>query len=149
MAIRMSTTTKRFVRHYAEMVVAMFLGMGVLSMPAEWAMNFAGTGWSEIGDAAMFLLMATTMTVPMIGWMAYRGHGRRPSAEMAASMFLPAFAVVGLLWAGIGDTVGLMVLEHLAMLLCMLGAMLLRPAEYTHHRGHGAPAAAADGRVAA
>jgi transketolase len=145
-----SPTTKRFLRHYAEMVAAMFLGMAVLSLPAEWAMNVFGTGWSEIGDAAMFLLMATTMTIPMVGWMAYRGHGWRPNAEMAASMYLPAFAVAGLTSAGIGDTGGLMVLEHVAMLLSMLGAMLLRPAEYTSHAGHGhRHAEALDGQVAA
>ena len=142
--------TKRFVRHYAEMVAAMFLGMAVLSLPAEWAMNVFGTGWSEIGDAAMFVLMATTMTIPMVGWMAYRGHGWRPNAEMAASMYLPAFAVAGLASAGLGDTGGLMVLEHVAMLLGMLGAMLLRPAEYTCHAGHGlGHAETTDGRVAA
>jgi hypothetical protein len=145
-----SATTRRFVRHYAEMVAAMLLGMAVLSMPAEWAMNVFGTGWSEVGDAAMFLLMATTMTIPMVGWMAYRGHGPRANAEMASSMFLPAFSVIGLVWAGVGDTGGLMVLEHVAMLLCMLGAMLLRPAEYTCHGGHGhARAEAADARVVA
>jgi hypothetical protein len=141
---------RRFLRHYAEMVVAMFLGMAVLSLPAEWAMNLFGTGWSEIGDAGMFLMMATTMTIPMVGWMAYRGHGLRANAEMAASMYLPAFAVVGLLGAGIGGTGRLMLIEHVAMLLGMLGAMLLRPAEYACHAGHGhGHAEAADARVPA
>jgi hypothetical protein len=28
-----------------------------------------------------------------------------------------------------------MVIEHVAMLLAMAGAMLLRPAEYLHHHG--------------
>ena len=43
----------------------------------------------------MFLGMATTMTVPMVGWMIYRGHGWRANAEMSASMFVPTFAVIG------------------------------------------------------
>ena len=80
----------------------------------------------------MFLSMAVTMTVPMVAWMRYRGHGRRANTEMSASMFLPTFAVIGLLWAGVLEDIGaLMVLEHVAMLASMLGVMLLRPAEYT------------------
>ena len=94
----------------------------------------------------MLLLMATTMTVPMVGWMRYRGHGWRASTEMSASMFLPTFAVIGLLWTGLVTDVGvLLVAEHVAMLLSMLAAMLLRPAEYScgaqsHDRDHRAVA---------
>jgi hypothetical protein len=62
----------------------------------------------------------------------YRGHGWRANTEMSASMFLPTFAVIGLLGAGLVTDIGvLMIAEHVAMLLSMLGAMLLRPAEYT------------------
>jgi hypothetical protein len=79
--------------------------------------------------------MSTTMTVPMVGWMAYRGHGWRANTEMSASMFLPTFGVIGLLGAGRVTDIGiLLIVEHVAMLLCMLGVMLLRPAEYTGHR---------------
>ena len=100
----MSTETKHFLRHYVEMVIAMFVGMAV------------------------------TMTVPMIAWMIYRGHGARANSEMAAAMFLPTFAAIGALWAHVLTDVGtLMAIEHIAMLLAMLGAMLLRPAEYRHH----------------
>jgi hypothetical protein len=136
-----SSSTKHFIRHYVEMVVAMFLGMAVLGVPAAWAMAAFGTSWSELSDhapALMFLGMATTMTVPMVGWMAYRGHGRRANAEMSASMFLPTFAVIGLLAAGLVTDLGvLLIIEHVAMLLSMLGAMLLRPDEYRSHAHHG------------
>ena len=144
----MSPSAKHFIRHYAEMVVAMFLGMAVLGIPAGWAMGAVGTSWSELTDdapALMFLGMATTMTVPMVAWMTYRGHGRRANAEMAASMYLPTFGVIALLSAGLMTGIGaLMVLEHVAMLLSMLGAMLLsmlgamllRPHEYMHHGAH-------------
>jgi hypothetical protein len=131
----MSSSTRQFVRHYAEMVVAMFLGMAILGVPAGWAMSAVGTSWSELhtdAPALMLLGMALTMTAPMVGWMRYRGHGRRANAEMAASMFLPTFAVIALLWGGLVEDVGvLLVLEHVAMLASMLVAMLLRPAEYT------------------
>jgi hypothetical protein len=86
------------------------------------------------------------MTVPMVGWMLYRGHGWRANAEMSASMFLPTFVVIGLLWADVLTHVGLlMTIEHVAMLAAMAGVMLLRPAEYAHHhdrRAHAQPTVA-------
>ena len=130
----MKPATKHFIRHYLEMVVAMFAGMAILGLPAGWLMGAFGSSWSELSPSLMFFAMATTMTVPMVGWMAYRGHGWRANAEMSASMFLPTFAVIGVLATGWAtDTGVLMVAEHLAMLLAMAGAMLLRPAEYAHH----------------
>jgi hypothetical protein len=130
-----SVPTRRFVRHYVEMVVAMFLGMGVLGVPAGWAMGPLGTSWSELhADAPALMLfgMAVTMTVPMVAWMRYRGHGRRANTEMSASMFVPTFAVIALLWGGLVEDIGvLLIVEHVAMLLSMLAAMLLRRAEYT------------------
>jgi hypothetical protein len=133
----MSTSAKHFLRHYGEMVLAMFLGMAVLGLPADWAMRSIGAD----SDAFMFLEMATTMTAPMVGWMIYRGHGWRANAEMSASMFVPTFAVIGVLTTGILTDIGvLMVVEHIAMLLAMAGVMLLRPEEYVHH--HGRPVAA-------
>ena len=129
----MSPSVKPFLRHYGEMVLAMFLGMAVLGLPADWAMRSVGAD----SDAFMFLGMATTMTVPMVGWMIYRGHGWRANTEMSASMFVPTFAVVGLLQAKLLTDLGvLMLVEHVAMLLAMAGVMALRPAEYARHHGH-------------
>ena len=123
---------KHFLRHYGEMVLAMFLGMAILGLPVDWAMNSAGAD----SDAFMFLGMATTMTIPMVGWMMYRGHGWRANAEMSASMFVPTFAVIGVLTTGILTDIGvLMVVDHVVMLLAMAGVMLLRPEEYMHHHG--------------
>jgi hypothetical protein len=132
-----SRPTRHFARHYAEMVIAMFLGMGVLGVPAGWALGAMGSSWSALNDdapALMLLGMAFTMTVPMVGWMTYRGHGLRANAEMTASMFLPTFAVIGLLGAGLVTEIGaLLVIEHVAMLASMLVAMLLRRDEYGAH----------------
>jgi hypothetical protein len=130
----MSDSTKRLVRHYIEMVIAMFVGMGVLAVPADVALG--ATGIDADAPAVMILSMATTMTVSMVGWMLYRGHGWRANAEMSASMFVPTFAVIGLLSADLLTDVGaLMVIEHVAMLLAMAGVMALRPAEYARHHG--------------
>ena len=136
-ARRMTSSTRHFVRHYVEMVVAMFLGMVVLGAPAGWALGAVGSSWSELNTDApelMLLGMAVTMTVPMVGWMRHRGHGWRANTEMSASMLVPTFGAIALLQADVVDDVGaLLVVEHVAMLLGMLGAMLLRPTEYTHH----------------
>jgi len=129
----MSPAAKHFLRHYVEMVVAMFVGMGVLAFPVGWAVDSVGAD----SDAFMFLQMATTMTVPMVAWMMYRGHGWRAGAEMSAAMFVPTFAAIGALTTGLLTDVGVLMLgEHVAMLLAMAGVMLLRPAEYVHGHAH-------------
>jgi hypothetical protein len=137
MTLLSATPRQRFARHYIEMVVAMFVGMAVLALPARMALAAADTSWSELGTSAMLLAMALEMTVPMVAWMRFRGHDWRPSGEMAAAMLLPTFVAIALDAAGlVGDAGVLMAGEHVAMLLAMLGAMLLRPAEYTHaHHG--------------
>ena len=131
-----SPSTRQFVRHYVEMLVAMFGGMMVLGLPAGAALAAVGLSISELHNdapALMLLVMAVTMTVPMVAWMRYRGHGRRTSTEMSASMFLPTFAVIGLLSVGLVADIGaLLVIQHIAMLLAMLAAMLLRRDEYSH-----------------
>jgi hypothetical protein len=135
---RPSQSTRQFIRHYLEMVAVMFAGMTVLGLPAGWALGALGSSWSELTDtapAAMLALMATTMTVPMVGWMRYRGHSWRANTEMAASMVLPTVAAVALT-SVVADTGAVLVGEHVVMLLGMLGVMLARPAEYTHHHGH-------------
>src|SRR5215218_4723678 len=117
----MSKTQLHFVRHYAEMVAAMFLGMLVLGVPAGWALGALGSSWSELNADApslMLLGMAFTMTVPMVGWMRFRGHGSRANAEMAASMLLPTFAAIALvLSAVVEDIDAVLIGEHIAMLL--------------------------------
>ena len=137
----MSTILNRhFARHYVEMVVVMFLGMAVLGLPAGWALEAVGSSWSDLRDespAAMLLLMAATMTVPMAAWMRRRGHGWGPTNEMSASMIVPTLAVIALDGVGLMSDVGTMlVVEHVAMLAGMLGVMLLRHAEYSHHHQH-------------
>jgi hypothetical protein len=117
------------------MIAAMFLGMAVLGLPGEFGLRAIGTSSSEVSTdapALMLLGMAFTMTVPMVGWMRYRGHGWPASMEMTASMLLPSAGAIALLGAGIVEgIVAPMVIEHVAMPLTMLAAMLLRRDEYT------------------
>jgi len=132
----MSASTRRFARHYVEMVVAMFAGMGVLLPPLGMATR-ALFGVGLHGNSTLMIsAMALTMTVPMVAWMRFRGHGWAPCADMTAAMVLPTLAVLALLWTDrLADVGTLLVMEHAVMLPAMLVAMLLRRAEYTHHHG--------------
>ena len=128
---------RHFARHYLEMVVVMFLGMAVLWLPAGWGLESVGSSWADLQDeapAAMLLLMAATMTVPMAAWMRRRSHGWGPTNEMSASMIVPTLGVIALHGVGlIGDVGTMLVVEHVAMLAGMFAVMLLRPEEYSQH----------------
>jgi hypothetical protein len=127
----MQTPVRHFARHYAEMLVAMFLGMGVLVMPLGAALGLVGMSLHD-SDALMISGMALTMTAPMLAWMRYRGHGWPACADMTAAMVIPTLSVLALLWSGlVGDLGTLLVIEHVAMFASMLAAMLLRLDEYT------------------
>lgn len=131
----MSASARHFIRHYVEMVVAMMLGMVLLGLPAEGALQAIGSSTSQLerdAPAVALLGMALIMTAPMVAWMRHRGHGWRPNAEMAASMFIPTFGVIGLMASGMVEGfMTLMTVEHAVMLPSMLVAMLLRPQEYS------------------
>jgi hypothetical protein len=140
------TPTATFIRHYIEMVVVMFAGMIVLGLPGEAALNSLGSGTAELRNdapALVFLGMAATMTAPMVAWMRYRGHRWQPTLEMAASMIVPTLVAIALLAADVLNFGALMGLEHVAMLLGMLVAMLFRPDEYAGHAHHTHDAVAA------
>lgn len=121
---------RHFIRHYFEMVVAMMLGMAVLSVPARAVY--------DVSDRPALLLveMALTMTIPMVAWMRFRGHGWRLCNEMTASMLIPALGALALLGGGLVTGTAALGIEHMAMLPSMLVAMLLRRDEYIgqHHR---------------
>ena len=131
-------STRRFFRHYAEMVAVMFLGMFALSKPADWLFSAFGVGTSSQHPVMMLFSMGVTMTLPMVAWMRYRGHAWRPSNEMAASMLIPTFAAMALVGTGAMKGGPVMVIEHVAMLAGMLIAMLLRRDEYSGAHAHGA-----------
>jgi hypothetical protein len=126
------TKTFHFIRHYVEMVVAMLLGMLVLGGALVLAL---GNRYDDVPELEL-LAMATTMTIPMVAWMRYRGHGWAPAWEMTASMFAPTALAIGLLWAGVlASEHTAMGIQHAVMFPAMLGVMLLRLDEYTrHHR---------------
>ena len=130
------SVNRHFLRHYAEMVVVMLLGMAVLYAPGAFVLR-AVSGWSDLhteAPGAVFGLMCLTMTAPMVWWMRRRGHGWRPNAEMAMSMIAPTLVAIALLAADVAEMGTLMSAEHVAMFGAMFLVMLARPDEYACHR---------------
>jgi glyoxylate carboligase len=127
----MTRSLRQFARHYLEMVAAMLVGMMVLGGASEVLLDLPDE------TAVTLVEMAIAMTVPMVAWMRYRGHGWRVTNEMAAAMLLPAAGALVVLGAGIvQDEMALLVFEHVAMFVAMLVAMLLRIDEYAGHHHH-------------
>lgn len=117
----------RFARHYLEMIVGMFAGMIVLGM----LFRAAGLGFSHAEQPELgYLLMAFDMSVGMVVVMRLRGHGWPGTLEMCGAMFAPVLPLFPLLWLGVIDGGGLMVLAHVAMFPLMFVIMLRRRAEY-------------------
>ena len=134
--ISRSVLTRSFARHYLEMVLVMFLGMALLAVPARMATSALWPGVDANEPMLMLARMAAIMTLPMIPWMRWRGHGWQPSLEMAGAMVVPAIAVIALLAVGVVEAVGvLMGIEHVAMFVAMFVVMAARPDEYSHRHG--------------
>lgn len=120
---------RHFVRHYMEMVVAMVVGMVVLGAAAAGVE--AATGLEPpAGPELTSLAMAVSMSAGMVVWMRHRAHGWAATVEMAGAMFVPALALMPLLWLGVIDGDALLMLEHLVMLPLMYVVMHRRRSEY-------------------
>ena len=130
---------RAFVRHFVEMLLVMFVGMGVFSGLAALAFALGGSSVGDQSGAFRVTLMGVTMTVPMVLWMAWRGHPAARNVEMAAAMLAPTFLAAALVWWGTFDVMMGLTVQHVIMIPAMLGVMLWRYAEYAHphrHRHH-------------
>ncbi|SDH74422.1 hypothetical protein [Nonomuraea jiangxiensis] len=117
----------KFALHYVEMIVAMFAGMFALGM----LQDAVGLGVSHDRQPELaYLVMAFNMSVGMAVWMRIRGHRWAPTLEMCAVMFAPVVPLFPLLWLGVIDAGGLMMVSHVAMFPLMLVAMVRRLDEY-------------------
>jgi hypothetical protein len=126
----------RFLCHYVEMVLVMLAGMAVLGSGLLLLAAAFGAGRSELeqdAPALVLLGMGFSMTVPMVGWMWFRGHSWAANREMAAAMIVPTLATVGLLWSGaVQDLDTLLGIQHMVMFPAMFAVMLWRREEYMH-----------------
>lgn len=122
--------TRRFVRHYLEMVVAMFVGMIVLGLGVEGLIAVTGAHSVERaidGPIASAVVMCVYMVAGMAAWMAHRTHTVRENIEMNLAMVAPMAVLVPLEIGGVIDGDGLMVWLHVLMLGSMWLYMLWRP----------------------
>jgi hypothetical protein len=94
-----------FWRHFLEMLGIMVAGMIVIG-----AIFLAVVGletWDEITfvyPTQALVAMAFGMTVPMVGWMLYRGMGWKNSYEMALAMVLPVVPFLCLVWFNVTES---------------------------------------------
>jgi len=127
-----SGSKRAFVRHFGEMAIAMFLGMGVLGGLVALVFAAAGSSLSDQPGGLQVMLMGFNMTVPMVIWMSYRGHARARNAEMAMSMIVPSVVAAALAWAGALESGAALGVQHVVMIPAMLGVMLWRYEDYSH-----------------
>jgi uncharacterized membrane protein YfcA len=115
--------TLHFLRHLLEMTLAMMVGM---FLGAAVFVSAVGLTIDEVlrrHPVSFTLVMAFSMTVPMVAWMRHRGHAWRSSSEMAAWMVAPAIPLICLRLADVisGPICGLYCAASiLAMVLVML-----------------------------
>jgi hypothetical protein len=121
---------RHFFRHYLEMIAAMLIGMVVFGALLRGGLALAGLEFPAHRPEPTVLEMAFTMTAGMTLWMRHRGHGWPATAEMGASMVVPALVVLPLLWLDVLSGDAAMLLEHVLMLPLMLLVMLRRREEY-------------------
>jgi flagellar biosynthetic protein FliP len=79
--------------------------------------------------------MTFNMTLPMVALMRYRGHMWDRCGEMAAAMFVLAFALLVPFWLGALSADAVLPLEMALMLPAMVAVMALRFEEYAGPRG--------------
>jgi flagellar biosynthetic protein FliP len=128
---------RAFARHFAEMIVVMLLGMGVLEGLAAVAFAVAGSSLTDQPGALRVTLMGLSMTVPMVFWMRHRGHAAGRNVEMAASMLVPSAIAAALAAASVLSAGAALAVQHAVMVPAMLGVMLWHYEEYA--RPHAAP----------
>jgi hypothetical protein len=107
----------RFLLHYAEMSVAMMLGMMLL------APLWPGSAVFEVHLAVMATNMAIGMSIPML----LRRHSWRSIVEMSAVMYLAFLVVLVPYWLGAAGTGFVMLWGHVLMFAAMFVLMLVRP----------------------
>lgn len=92
---------RHFLWHLAEMVAAMMIGMFVGYGAFLTIVGTSGDQARHDYPTAALLVMAVSMTIPMVAWMRFRRHTWRNSIEMGAAMLLPVVPFLGCLWADV------------------------------------------------
>jgi hypothetical protein len=154
--------TRNFVQHFLEMCIAMCaVGTPLVNLVFRWGPEAKGYPDPRLQSPELSLLViAIIYTLPMVGWMHFRGMDWRPTLEMGAATIATAIPFIALSWLGILSQADL--LKVASPVFCgpacavMVLAMLPRLGMYTgrdgHHMGgmhHGANGHVVGARTAA
>jgi hypothetical protein len=120
-----------FWRHFLEMLGAMAVGM---VLTGAFFLSVVGLKtWDEVTTqypTQALLAMAAGMTIPMVGWMLFRGMGPRNSLEMGGAMVLPVIPFLLLVWTGV-TTSAQCGAYCIVTVIAMLALMRYRRSEYS------------------
>ena len=83
--IRFLRPAGRFLRHYAEMCVAMCVGLAMCLLLFRSATLIGYGNLPQRFPEPSIALVAIFLSLPMIGWMRFRGMAWRPTVEMVAA----------------------------------------------------------------
>jgi hypothetical protein len=141
-----------FARHFLEMCIAMCLG-GIVLIVLAFAVVPALIGGPNLRESypeLSLLAIAVMLTLPMVGWMRFRGMAWRPILEMSAVPFGLAIAMIGLVWTGVVPATALQVefgsfcgITCMGMFIVMLFRLDLYTGRTGHDMGHALPSAQA------
>jgi hypothetical protein len=122
----------RFAWHFAQMFIAMMLGM----LPLFAVLGFLGIYDLSKRQPELFAsLMALSMVLPMAAWMRFRmGHGWARTTEMSVAMIAPTAVVVPLCLAGFLPHSAAVGTSHVLMPVAMLADMAYRWRDYAQHQ---------------
>jgi cytochrome bd-type quinol oxidase subunit 2 len=113
------------------MLAAMTVGM--IGTGAIFLSIVGAKTWDEVTTGyptQALLAMAAGMTIPMVGWMTYRGMRWRQCVEMAAAMLLPVVPFLCLVWFDVTDSAQCGP-YCIATIAAMLGLMFYRREQYS------------------
>jgi hypothetical protein len=135
----------RFALHFLEMCAVMCVGAIALNV------LFFGTAYllgqpnlSERLPEVAALAVAVSLSLPMAGWMRYRGMAMRPTLEMSGATMTFGLLLIGGYQLGLVSTAGLIELQARFACPLMLAVMLFRFGYYAQgHHAHTRHAPAA------
>ena len=119
-----------FWRHFLEMLGAM--GIGMFASAAIF-LSIVQVTWDEAliqYPVQSLLVMAVSMTVPMLAWMRHRRHDWKRSGEMGAAMVVPVIPFICLVLFDVTKG-ALCSLYCVATISAMLGVMYYRRSDYS------------------
>lgn len=139
-----------FVRHFLEMCVAMCMGGAVLAVVVFAAIPalFGSPNLRELFPELSLVMIAVILTLPMAGWMRFRGMPWRPIVEMSLVPIALAILIIGMVWAGTAPDSALQIefgsfcgISCVGMFVVMLFRLDLYTGRAGHHMGHATHAA--------